>query len=215
MKPNPRDAQPVRHLIRPKFALWFVFFALAVMTFIGYRARNRSRPAPYDGMVKQLHAGMTYDTVVARLGKPYLSEYNVESHVSAIYRVDGTILPFIVRFQKVESLVIHDPTAPLDSWCAYVRVGESGDSSVLLFAPASMSVAEEARWISGRADGFSFPGQAVIEDMDPNRPLGDGSGTRLVEVRSVRNAANATEDGALPIAQVDALNLRLVCHPVF
>jgi hypothetical protein len=191
-----------------KFSLWFASLA-NVMGLVGIFSPP---PTPYDSMAKQLHAGMTFDSVVARLGKPYLSGYNVTRHVSAIYRVDGTILPFIVRFQSVQSLVIDDPTAKVDSWCGYVR-SPGGDYSVLVFAPMNMSAAEQARWISKQDGGFSIPGQPQITDADQNRPLGDGGATKLVEARSVHNPTDV--EGSSPgIVQMDALRLSLVCHPV-
>jgi len=173
---------------------------------------NPSPPSLYEGMVKQLHAGMTFDSVVAQLGTPYLSEYNIGNHMSAIYRVNGTIFPLVVRFQKVESLVIKDPSAKVDSWCAYVQAKESGDYSVLLFAPTNMSASEQARWISGH--GFSFPAQARISDADPDRPQGGGRATKLVEAQSVHNSPDAPVAGSPGVVLVDKLNLRLTCHPV-
>lgn len=214
MTGNRRHGSPERPLCKTNWALLHVVCLIAALSIIGCRWRWQPSPTPYDGMVKQLHPGMTSDAVESRLGKPYLSAYNVGNRVSAIYRADGTILPFIVRFQEAESLVIHDPSAPLDSWCAYVRTGGSGASSVLVFAPTNMSASETANWISRRPDGFSFPGQADITDADPDRPRGDGGETKLMEARSVHQVTNAGEDGSSGLVQMDSLKLRLACHPI-
>lgn len=93
-----------------------------------YSTKFLPRPTPYDDAVSHLEPGMTDEVVDDVLGKSNRFNWGWgfdDGSPSALYRVNGTNLPLIIKFRETRG----NPSEVIDQWCTLVperkRPGEA------------------------------------------------------------------------------------------